>query len=244
LSSHLVGKANFYQRLETLQTALNLPNLPQRIECFDVSHTMGEATVASCVVFDIDGPVKKDYRRFNIKDIKQGDDYAALTQALSRRYTRLKAGEGQLPDILMIDGGKGQLSLAAAVLEELQVSGVVLLAIAKGPGRKPGLETLYLAGKEEPIHLPPDSSALHLLQQIRDEAHRFAIVGHRKQRAKARTKSPLENIPGIGAKRRRELLRQFGGLQEILRASVDDIAKVPGINRELAQRIFNFLHGE
>lgn len=241
LHSHLAGKINFYQRFESLQTELQLPNMPQRIECFDVSHTMGEATVASCVVFDTDGPVKKDYRRFNIKGITKGDDYGALAQALTRRYTRLKEGEYPLPDILMIDGGKGQLSVAAAVLEELQVTGVAILAIAKGAERKPGLETLYLSGRDTPIHLSADSMALHLLQQIRDEAHRFAIVGHRKLRAKAHTHSPLENIPGIGPRRRRELLRQFGGLQELKRASVEDLAAIPGINRELAQRIFDFL---
>lgn len=243
LFSHLAGKVNYYQRFEALQAELSLTLLPQRIECFDVSHTMGEATVAACVVFNADGPLKKDYRRFNIKGITQGDDYAALTQALTRRYTRLKEGEGEFPDILMIDGGKGQLALAEAVLEELQVSGVLILAIAKGPGRKPGLETLYISKREDPTNLSPDSSALHLLQQVRDEAHRFAITGHRQQRAKARTTSSLEDIPGIGAKRRRELLRQFGGMQELKRAGVEDIAKVPGINRELAQRIYDFLHG-
>ena len=243
LHSHLIGKKSFYQRFEALQSELHLANLPQRLECFDISHTLGEATVASCVVFDTEGPVKRDYRRFNIKDITKGDDYAAMTQALTRRYTKLKTGEGQLPDMLIIDGGKGQLAVAQKVLEELQVSGVILLGIAKGPERKPGLETLFLMGKENEIHLAPDSEALHLLQQVRDEAHRFAIVGHRKQRLKTRTHSPLENIPGIGGKRRRELLRQFGGLQEIQRAGVDDLAKVPGINNALAQKIFDFLHG-
>lgn len=243
LFSHLAGKANIYQRFEDLQAALNLTNLPQRIECFDVSHSMGEATVASCVVFTPEGPAKKEYRRFNIRGITKGDDYAALTQALTRRYTRIKEGEGELPDLLMIDGGKGQLAIGEAVLEELQISGVTLLAIAKGPERKPGLETLFLSKKDQPVHLQPDSSALHLLQQIRDEAHRFAITGHRQQRAKARTVSTLEDIPGIGAKRRRELLHHFGGLQELKRVSVDEIAKVPGINRELAQRIYDFLHG-
>lgn len=245
LLTHLAGKASMYQRFESLQAALKLPNMPQRIECFDVSHTMGEATVASCVVFDTTGPLKKEYRRFNIENITKGDDYAALTQAITRRYTRLKTEERPLPDLLMIDGGKGQLSLALKVLEELQITGVNLIAIAKGPERKPGLETLFLAGHDGEIHLPNDSAGLHLLQQVRDEAHRFAIVGHRKQRAKARSQSPLENIPGIGAKRRRELLRQFGGYQEILRAGIDDIvAKVPGINRALAQKIFDFLHGK
>lgn len=243
LNRHLADKVSYYQRFEALQSEFQLPNLPQRIECFDISHSLGEATVASCVVFDVEGPLKQDYRRFNIKGIQKGDDYAALNQALARRYTRLKEGEGVLPDILLIDGGKGQLAQAVTVLEELQISGVMIMGIAKGPERKPGLETLFIAGKEMEIHLSPDSTALHLLQQIRDEAHRFAITGHRKQRAKSRSQSPLESISGIGAKRRRELLRQFGGLQEILRASVDDLTKVPGINRELAQRIYESLHG-
>lgn len=241
LHQHLAGKTNLYERFEALQSELQLTNLPQRLECFDVSHSMGDATVASCVVFNTEGPLKKDYRRFNIKGITKGDDYAALAQALTRRYTRLKQGESPFPDILIIDGGKGQLSVAANVLEELQVSGIVLMAIAKGPERKPGLETLFILGRELPIHLPSDSIALHLLQQIRDEAHRFAIIGHRKQRAKAQVTSPLENIPGIGPRRRRELLRQFGGLQELKRASIDDLAAIPGINRGLAQRIFDFL---
>jgi excinuclease ABC subunit C len=244
LMGHLAGKISFYDKFEALQKELKLANLPRRLECFDVSHTFGEATVASCVVFDVDGPLKKDYRRFNIKGVKKGDDYGALTQALLRRYTRLKAGEAPLPDILIIDGGKGQLALAEKVLEDLQVSGVIILAIAKGPGRKPGLETLYISGRKEAVNLKPDASALHVLQQIRDEAHRFAIIGHRKQRAKTRTTSPLESIPGIGAKRRRELLRQFGGLQELQRASIDDLAKVPGINYDLARRIYEFLHGK
>lgn len=244
LSSHLAGKFSFYQKFETFQSELQLSNMPQRIECFDVSHTLGEAAVASCVVFNTDGPLKKDYRRFNIRGITPGDDYGALTQALTRRYTRLKEGEGELPDVLMIDGGKGQLSVAENVLEELQVSGVTIIAVAKGAGRKPGLETLFIAKRADPIHLNPDSAALHLIQQIRDEAHRFAITGHRKQRAKARITSPLENIPGVGARRRRELLRQFGGLQELKRASAEDLAKVPGISKELAQRIFDHLHSD
>jgi excinuclease ABC subunit C len=242
LEGHLSGKASIYRRLEGLQKALNLANIPQRLECFDVSHTTGEATVASCVVFNIEGPLKKDYRRFNIHGIKEGDDYGALRQALSRRYTRIKTGEGELPDILFIDGGKGQLHQAEIVLEELQVSGVMLIAIAKGEGRRPGLETLYISGRDQPLSLSPDSMALHLVQQIRDEAHRFAITFHRQKRGKARSKSVLEQIPGIGAKRRKELLRQFGGLQELKRASVEDIAKVHGINLGLAQKIFDSLH--
>lgn len=242
LHSHLAGKASVFKRLEAMQQALNLANIPQRFECFDVSHTAGEATVASCVVFNSEGPLKKDYRRFNITGITQGDDYAALRQALTRRYTRIKTGEGELPDILFIDGGKGQLTQAETVLEELQVSGVMLVAIAKGEERKPGLETLFISGSQQPLHLPPNSLALHLIQQIRDEAHRFAITAHRKKRGKTRTRSVLEDIPGIGAKRRKELLHQFGGLQELLRASVEDIAKVPGISLSLAQKIYDSLH--
>jgi excinuclease ABC subunit C len=234
---------HYYQRLLAFQTLLQLPNLPQRIECFDVSHTMGEATVASCVVFDDKGPVKNAYRRFNITDVTPGDDYAALQQALTRRYTRLKAHDGsQIPDVLIIDGGKGQLSTAEAVIEELQVSGVTLIAVAKGPTRKPGMETLFVSKRSTPLEFSADSPALHLIQQIRDEAHRFAIVGHRQKQLKTRSKSFLENIPGIGAKRRRDLLRHFGGLQEIKNASVDELAKVQGISWDLAIRIYEALH--
>lgn len=242
LHSHLAGKASVYRRMEALQKVFNLANIPRRIECFDVSHTGGEATVASCVVFNDEGPLKKDYRRFNIEGIKEGDDYAALRQALTRRYTRLKTGEGELPDILFIDGGKGQLHQAEIVLEELQVTGVVLVAIAKGEGRKPGLETLFISTKEQPLQLSHDSLALHLIQQIRDEAHRFAITAHRKKRGKTRSRSSLEDIPGIGAKRRKLLLQQFGGIQELKRASVEDIAQVPGISFSLAQSIYDALH--
>lgn len=243
LNRHVVDKANYYHRFEILQQVLKLANLPQLIECFDVSHTMGEATVASCVVFTMEGPEKKNYRRFNIEGVTKGDDYGALKQAITRRYTRLKTEEQQLPDLLMIDGGKGQLKIAEDVLEELQVTGVTLLAIAKGLGRKPGLETLFLSGNgKEGLHLPPDSLALHLLQQIRDEAHRFAITGHRQRRAKARSKSTLEDIPGIGPKKRRELLNYFGGLQEIKRASVEQLAAVPGMSKALAQKVYDAVH--
>jgi excinuclease ABC subunit C len=243
LQSQLAGKASYYRRMEALQQAFHLANMPQRLECFDVSHTHGEATVASCVVFNVEGPLKKDYRRFNIEGIKKGDDYAALHQALTRRYTRLKSGEGELPDILFIDGGKGQLHQAEIVLEELQISGVSLVAIAKGPERKAGLETLFISGGKIPLHLKPDSLAMHLVQQIRDEAHRFAITWHRQKRGKLANRSLLEDIPGIGAKRRRLLLHQFGGLHELQRASIEDIAKLRGINIDLAQRIYDVLHG-
>ena len=242
LMTYLTGKDHFYQSLEALQKTLQLPNLPQRLECFDISHTMGKETVASCVVFTTQGPVNQEYRRFNIKDITPGDDYAAIRQALTRRYKRLKSGEAPLPDILIIDGAKGQLKQAETVLEELQVSGLVLLAIAKGPSRKPGLETIYISSKTAALNLSPDSVALHVIQRIRDEAHRFAVTGHREKRAKSMLASPLEDVPGVGAKRRRELLRHFGGLQEVKKASIKDIARVPGISQKLAEQIFNRLH--
>ncbi len=244
LRRHLASKSGMRQRYEALQDALELDSTPQRLECFDISHTMGEATVASCVVFNDEGPLKSDYRRFNIEGITPGDDYAAMHQALTRRYTRLKEGEGKLPDILFIDGGKGQLAEAQKVLEELQVSDVVLVGVAKGPERKAGLETLFLYGHDQPIILPTDSPALHLIQQIRDEAHRFAITGHRQRRAKTRSTSVLEGIPGVGPKRRRDLLKQFGGWQEVARAGVDDLLKVKGISRDLAQKIYDALHLE
>ncbi|MDZ7662944.1 excinuclease ABC subunit UvrC [Thiohalophilus sp.] len=242
LGQRLNSQATQLQRFETLQEVLQLDELPQRLECFDISHTMGEATVASCVVFDINGPLKSDYRRFNIEGITPGDDYAAMEQALTRRYKRLREGEGKLPDILFIDGGKGQVQTARNVLEELQVPGVRLIGIAKGPGRKPGLETLYLSDGGEETILPADSRALHLIQQIRDEAHRFAITGHRQRRQKSRNTSTLEQIPGLGPRRRQNLLHRFGGLQEIARAGVEDLAAVNGISRKLAQQIYDTFH--
>jgi excinuclease ABC subunit C len=214
------------------------------MECFDISHTSGEATVASCVVFGMEGPLKSDYRRFNIEHIQPGDDYGAMEQALTRRYTRLMKGEGKLPDLLFIDGGKGQVSSAVSALEELQVTGVRIVGVAKGPERKPGLETLFIAGDGRAVHLPDNSPALHLIQQIRDEAHRFAITGHRQRRAKTRRTSALEGIPGVGPKRRQQLLKQFGGLQEVARAGVDDLVGVKGINRALAQQIYDAFHNE
>ena len=244
LRSHLASKANMLQRYEALQDALQLDAIPQRMECFDISHTMGEATVASCVVFDGQGPLKSDYRRFNITDITGGDDYAAMRQALLRRYTRLKKGEGLLPDILFIDGGKGQLSQATEVLEELQINDVLLVGIAKGVSRKAGEETLFLSGASHPFILAADSPALHLIQQIRDEAHRFAITGHRARRAKARNVSPLEGIAGLGPKRRQQLLKHFGGIQEVMRVGVEDLAKLSGISNALAQRIYDQFHQE
>ena len=242
LRTHLAGRAGQQARLEALAAALNLPELPRRMECFDISHTQGEGTVASCVVFGPEGPIKSDYRRFNIAGIEPGDDYAAMHQALERRFARLKKGEGQVPDILFIDGGKGQVSQALDVLRTQGLEGLRVVGVAKGADRRPGLETLVLSGVEGPSILPAQSSALHLIQEIRDEAHRFAITGHRARRAKARRESRLEEIPGLGPKRRTALLRHFGGLRGITRAGVDELAKVPGISRSLARAIYEGFH--
>jgi excinuclease ABC subunit C len=243
LDARLASGASARLRAETLQEALGLDEAPTRMECFDISHTGGEKTVASCVVFDGEGPVKSDYRRFNITGVAAGDDYAALRQALTRRYERLQAGEGTLPDILFIDGGKGQLGIAAAVLEDLAVSGVLLVGVAKGPDRRPGMEQLFLLHREAPLILPAQSPGLHLIQQIRDEAHRFAITGHRQRRSAARNRSVLEEIPGIGPKRRQRLLKAFGGLQGLSRAGVEDIATVEGVSRTLARQVYEAFHG-
>jgi excinuclease ABC subunit C len=296
--SHINNKQTMFQRFERLQTALDLDFIPQRIECFDISHTMGESTVASCVVFDHNGPLKSDYRRYNINGIQPGDDYAAMDQALSRRFRNaelrlaekgtevlkkgtevlkkgtevLKKGteeffprknssvpffntsvpfsSSSLPDILLIDGGKGQLAQAVAVLGRSlsaeQLHSITLLGIAKGISRRAGQETLFLAIGEsfQEIAIDTHSPALHLLQQVRDEAHRFAITGHRQQRSKTRNKSTLEEIPGLGPTRRRELLRHFGGQQEIMRASEADLARTPGISKKLAAVIYEALHNE
>ncbi|MCW8944528.1 MAG: excinuclease ABC subunit UvrC [Sedimenticola sp.] len=244
VDAKLASKAGMRSRLEALQKGLDLESVPGRMECFDISHTSGELTVASCVVFDSNGPLKTDYRRFNIEGIQGGDDYAAMAQALSRRYTRIQAGEGQLPDILFIDGGKGQLHAAAEVLKELAVIGVLLVGVAKGPDRRAGMEQLFLLGSERPIILPADSPALHLIQQIRDEAHRFAITGHRQRRNKSRNTSVLEQISGIGAKRRQRLLKHFGGIQGIARAGIGDFERVEGISRKLAEQIYAVFHEE
>ncbi|HEX7038088.1 MAG TPA: excinuclease ABC subunit UvrC [Pseudomonadales bacterium] len=242
LNAYLADKRNVYARLVALGEALGLDDVPQRLECFDISHTMGEATVASCVVFDRNGPLKSDYRRFNIEGVAPGDDYGAMEQALRRRYTRLKQGEGKLPDVLVIDGGPGQLGRAEEVLRQLQVDGVVVLGIAKGPTRKPGFERFFLGGSE--ITFPPQGDAFLLLQQIRDEAHRFAITGHRQRRLKSRRHSELDDIPGVGPKRRRELLSHFGAMAALKGASIEEIAKVPGISRKLAQDIYGALHAD
>lgn len=245
LKAHLSNKLNTQQRLEQLQQVLKLDELPGRLECYDISHTMGEQTVASCVVFNQDGPLKSEYRTFNISGITKGDDYAAMHQVLERRFTRLKKGEGKLPDIVFIDGGKGQLSQAAKVLEELQVEGVELIGVAKGVTRKAGLESLYRYHKDKKIQevlIEADSPALHLVQHIRDESHRFAITGHRARRSKKSGESPLQNIPGVGAKRRKALIHFFGGWQGVSAASVDELAKVEGISSSLAEAIYQHLH--
>ncbi|HSB48653.1 MAG TPA: excinuclease ABC subunit UvrC [Burkholderiales bacterium] len=228
-------------RLAALQQLLELPDSAHRIECFDVSHTMGEAAVASCVVYDGSAMQKSDYRHFNIS-VKPGDDYAALRDALSRRYRKLVAGEGKVPDLVLIDGGKGQLAVAVEVFAELGLSDVALAAVAKGEARQPGREQLLLPGHPEPLTPGADHPGLHLIQQIRDEAHRFAIQGHRGRRGKARSRSPLESIAGIGAKRRQRLLAHFGGLRELQAASVDELAAIEGISRALAERIHRELH--
>ena len=243
LAARLAGQSGLAERYEALQEALGLEAVPERMECYDISHTRGEKTVASCVVFNREGPCKQAYRRFNIRDVTPGDDYAAMHQALKRRFSRVQAGEEEAPDLVVIDGGAGQVAAAGEALEELGVQGVVLLGVAKGPERKPGTEQLFLSGQQRPFILPRDSAALLMLQQIRDEAHRFAITGHRKIRAKVRQRSVLEEIPGIGPKRRAQLLRQFGGLQELKRARVDDLSAIEGISRELAERIYAALHG-
>ncbi|HTQ99303.1 MAG TPA: excinuclease ABC subunit UvrC [Candidatus Acidoferrum sp.] len=239
----LNSRQTMERRFSALADALQLPQPPARLECFDISHTMGEATVASCVVFDSNGPLKSDYRRFNIEGITPGDDYAAMKQALTRRFTRLLKGEAKLPDLLLIDGGLGQLQQAETVLAELNVGGVQLMGIAKGISRKAGQETLIMGHSHLELALPQESPALHLLQHIRDEAHRFAITAHRQRRGKARTTSGLEQIPGIGPRKRKDLLLHFGGQQEIRRASIAELQRVPGISRQLAETIYEHLHG-
>jgi len=243
LATELANRTQLTRRFESLQDALTMDALPERIECFDISHSHGEATVASCVVFDRDGPVKSDYRRFNIEGVAAGDDYAAMRQALERRFKRLRKGEGKSPDILLVDGGKGQLNMAREVFETLGVVGVRLIGVAKGTTRKPGLETLFLETVDHTLTLEGNAPALHLIQHVRDEAHRFAITGHRQRRDKARRTSTLQDIPGVGPKRRRELLRFFGGLQGVRQATREELARVPGISAQLATAIHQALHG-
>ena len=245
LAGKIASKQTLEQRFESLRETLNLDITPERLECFDISHSSGEAVVASCVVFDNNsGALKSDYRRFNIEDITGGDDYAAMEQAIRRRYTRLMKGEGKLPDILLIDGGKGQIGVAKSVLSDLGVVGVMIIGVAKGTTRKPGMETLILADQNNKVVARPQQAALHLIQQIRDEAHRFAITGHKARRDKKRRTSPLEGIPGVGPTRRRDLLKHFGGVVEVKKASVADLMKVSNINKKVAEAIYNALYNE
>lgn len=243
ITKYVASKATIHKRYQALADLLQLDKSIERMECFDISHTQGDATVASCVVFGPEGPLKKEYRRFTISGITPGDDYAAMEQALTRRFKRLQV-DGNYPDILVIDGGKGQVGVAQRVLEALSVSlsCVTLLGIAKGPDRRAGWERLILVSQGREITLPEESEALHLLQHIRDEAHRFAITTHRKKRQKASFDSSLQDIEGIGPKKRQALLHYFGGMRELVNAPIADIAKVTGISRELAIRIFEHCH--
>ncbi|RKZ51837.1 MAG: excinuclease ABC subunit C [Candidatus Parabeggiatoa sp. nov. 3] len=234
----------YTERLATLSIVLSMETLPLRMECFDVSHTQGEATVAACVVFDLEGPNRSDYRRFNIDNITGGDDYAAMREALMRRYSRLQKEAAPLPELLFIDGGIGQFKVAQTVLNQLQLTDIRIIGVAKGPNRQAGFESLILSEEGPPLRLPKDSLALLLIQQIRDEAHRFAITAHRGRQAKIQRTSVLEEIRGIGLRRRQDLLNYFGGLQGISQASVEDLAAVPGIEKLLAKKIYDFFHKE
>jgi excinuclease ABC subunit C len=242
LQQRAAQHSNQQARLTALREALDLSETTERIECFDISHTMGEATVASCVVFDKGQMQNSEYRRYNITGITPGDDYAAMRDALTRRYKKVAAGEGKLPDLVFIDGGKGQLGVAVEVMQEVGLPDILLVGIAKGEERKPGLEQMFFPNRDTPIGLKKDNPGLHLLQQIRDEAHRFAITGHRARRGKARMHSSLEDIEGIGAKRRKALLVRFGGLDGVKNASVDELAQVEGISQMLAEKIYQELH--
>jgi excinuclease ABC subunit C len=228
--------------LEALRDALGLASVPARIECFDISHTGGEGTVASCVVFTSEGSARKEYRRFNIATVEGGDDYGALREAVSRRYTRIKAGEVPQPDVLFIDGGRGQVNAVSPVLAELGFAHLPVIGVSKGPDRKAGQERLHRANTGETFSLPADSPALHLIQRIRDEAHRFAIQGHRRRRARRHQESVLETVPGLGPAKRRALLSHFGGLQGVVRAGVADLSQVKGIGTALAKVIYDHLH--
>ena len=238
----LASRANMASQFEELANLLGLDDPPGSIDCFDISHTAGNQTVGACVVFDQEGPVKSRYRRYNLKGITPGDDYAAMQQVLTRRYGRTRAEDGALPDLILIDGGKGQLARATDVLAEFGLTGIPVLGIAKGPARRAGHEE-WISGPPWRSFSPgPQSPASHLVQQVRDEAHRFAITGHRGRRQKAATRSTLEEIPGIGARRRRALLNHFGGIQGVRKAGIEELSSVPGISRVLAEQIFRALH--
>jgi excinuclease ABC subunit C len=242
LGQRLSAQATQEVRVLALQDFLGADAPIQRIECFDISHTMGEATVGSCVVYDKGAMQNSEYRRYNVKGVEPGDDYRALCYALGVRYRKLAGGEGKTPDLILIDGGLGQINAAKAVMADLGLHHLRMIGVAKGVERKPGLEQLFIVGEDEPRRLPPDHPALHLIQQIRDEAHRFAITGHRARRGKARTASRLEEISAVGPRRRQRLLEHFGGLQGVLAASIEDLARVEGISRKLAERIYQELH--
>jgi excinuclease ABC subunit C len=242
LTSRIASRQTLGTRFEDLQNMLGLDEPPRRIECFDISHTRGEATVASCVVFGPEGPEKSHYRRFNIAGITPGDDYAAMHQALTRRFRKVAEGEGVRPDVLLIDGGTGQVNQALDVLRDLGIAGIEIVGVAKGPGRRAGEETLILVSAGREIHPGPTSPALHLVAAVRDESHRFAISGHRKRREKARERSVLEDVQGVGARRRTALLKAFGGLAGVEAAGVEELMQVKGIDRGLAERIYDALH--
>jgi excinuclease ABC subunit C len=242
LQNKLADKQGLYARFMSLQDELGLAEMPKRLECFDISHHQGEQTVASCVVFDREGPVKSAYRRFNIEGITPGDDYAAIHQAVSRRFKRLKQGEHEAPDILFIDGGKGQAHEAQKALAELDINNVMIVGVSKGPDRKPGMEKLILVDQNQPLAVNPGAGGLLLIQHIRDEAHRFAITGHRQRLGKVKKRSVLESIEGLGPKRRQLLLKQFGGLQGVTQAGIDALSSIDGISRQLAQRIYDSFH--
>ncbi|OYY47869.1 MAG: excinuclease ABC subunit C, partial [Methylophilales bacterium 28-44-11] len=242
LTQRAASSANQAAKLVALREALHLSESVERIECFDISHTMGEATVGSCVVFDKGDMQNSEYRRYNVTGITPGDDYAAMRDVLTRRYKKVAAGEGKRPDLVFIDGGKGQLGVAIDVMQEVGLEDILLVGIAKGEERRPGLETMIFSDTGEMLNLEKDNQGLHLLQRIRDEAHRFAITGHRAKRAKSRITSSLEDIEGVGAKRRKALLTRFGGLDGVKNASIDELAQVDGVSQSLAEKIYDQLH--